>query len=224
MPDEPLKNGDGATATAEATTNGEQAPPRRRGKDRRPRKKRGAPPAVEEFRARLAAYIADLLGRGGHPHEAAQAIRTAYLQSPLYQREPSAPTVASIIAKARELLREKSGRTRQEHLLDAYGLYQAVIRDPTSSVGQKLQARTRLDALFDLGGAAPEAPGSPEAVQIRELVVRSRLDVDIVRRATKAGVLDRLLTWLTECEKVVEARGKANGQGNAVLGDTIGAD
>jgi hypothetical protein len=171
---------------------------------------------VAEFRERLACYVADLLGRGGNAHEAAVAIRRSYAESALYGRECSPPTTAAIIARAREIIVERTGAPREEHLRDAFAFYTGVIRNPETSTSEKLRARAQLDFLLDLRRAAPEAEPEPDPVRIRELVVRSRLDVDIVRRAIRVGVLEKLLDWLTQCEEAVAARG--NGQ-PAVLGD-----
>jgi hypothetical protein len=208
MPDEQPTNGD-ATPTAEATAapagNGEgmSKQTRTRGPDRKPRKRRGPVPQIEEFRSKLAHYVADLLGRGANAHEAAAVVRRAYAESALFGKECSPPTTAAVIAMARTIIIERTGRSREEHLRDSFAFYTQIVRDPETSTSEKLRARAALDSLLGLHGAGPgpEGGGEPEPVRITEMVVRTRADVDLIRRAERINGLH----LVEECLERLEA-------------------
>jgi hypothetical protein len=201
--EQPITNGD-ATPTPNGEGTSKQT--RGRGPDKRPRKKRGPVPQVEEFRSKLACYVADLLGRGANSHEAAAVIKRAYAESSLFGKECSPPTTAAIIARAREIIVERTGRSRSEHVADAFAFYSQVVRDPETSTSEKLRARGAIDSLLGLHGAAPEDSGDPGPISIVERVVRSREEVGLLQRASRINAWAPLMAYLERLEAAAKDR------------------
>jgi len=91
------------------------------------------------------------------------------------QWKVSARTMETYLSRAREMLLEETGKTRQEHIAEAYWHYQSVIEDPKTTTREKLEARAGIRELLGL-----DAPTRIDA-QVSGGVIVLHTDLDVAR-------------------------------------------
>jgi hypothetical protein len=123
----------GANGFAVPTPNQRYKP---KGERRRP-----TPAQLEE----RAAHAAHLLSRFAYKHQIFRMLKARY--------GVSARTCERVLARARELLAEQAGRTREDFRRDGVAFYLSVIRDARSSVREQMEAMREI--LRVVGGYAP---------------------------------------------------------------------
>jgi hypothetical protein len=117
-----------------------------------------------------ASYAAGVLARGAYKHEVFNLLRHKY--------GVSTRTCESIVARARQALRERTGREREELRADSHAFYESVKRDPAASLHEKMYAQRCVDEL--LGLKAPQEVrhsgevGHRHQLELIETVVRTR--------------------------------------------------
>jgi len=146
------------------------------------RKKKDTAKRVE-MRDRVA-YAANLLARYAKKHEAFKLLMHRY--------GISARTCERILARARDDLARRHGQTKDGHHQDAYSFYSSILRDPASTLEQRMSAQQEICRLFGLyapqrlahGG---DAEGEPLRMEVRETIVTTREEVAAVIEACKAA-------------------------------------
>lgn len=96
------------------------------------------------------------------------------------------------IARARKLMREETGRPKDEHVADSYAFYCSVIADPNASHKDKLRAQELLDKLL----------GLPVPFRIAQTDSKGN---DLTPDAARAE-FDRIAAILRERARVAEAQ------------------
>ena len=155
-------------------TNPPPSPPTKPRKPRKPKAKRvdGAEktPKQQEMDAQTT-YAVKLLAKRAYKHEIFALLKVRYPKC-------SARTCERIMARAREVLREQTGRSRQEHREDAYAFYDSILRDPEARIGEKLLAQARIDSLMGLTAPLEHRHGQSDQAgpvqTVTEVVVRTR--------------------------------------------------
>jgi hypothetical protein len=61
-----------------------------------------------------------------------------------------ARTAERYLSRAREILRGRTGRSLDEHRLDAFAFYESIIQDPEATTRERLLAQARIDKLLGL--------------------------------------------------------------------------
>lgn len=87
-------------------------------------------------------FTALLLGRDLPKSEIKRVLKSKY--------SCSAQTCESYISKARALLIEWSGQTKDELFVESVSFWRSIIQGPRSKDGDRMRARERLDALYAL--------------------------------------------------------------------------
>ncbi len=113
--------------------------------------------------------VADLLGRGAYKHEIKRWLRDRFGVGPR--------TAELLISKARDLIIERTGETKEWHRALAFSFYVSVIRDPDAPITLKIKAQCSINRLLGLnapkghrhaGAAALPLPALAEYVVVRE--------------------------------------------------------
>lgn len=100
-------------------------------------------------------------------------------------------TILDYIQRARARFKQSANVKPSDVAERAMAFYQAVIRDPCSTVTERIKAQERMDKIFGI-----EAPSRSElsgvnggAIQIEQLIAASELTPDDVRRALAQTVV-----------------------------------
>lgn len=136
------------------------------------RKKAPAPPTKRgpgrptKITPEAVSYMVRLLARRAHKHEAFALIRHRY--------GCGNRTCEAILTRARAVQALETGRSRPEMRADSFEFYISVIRDPESTVAEKMHAQGRIDSLYGLN--APQEHrhgGSEDAGPIRHAIAET---------------------------------------------------
>jgi len=138
--------------------------------------------------------VADALarGRGCHKHEAVALVKRLYAGSPLFGRPCYSRTAMTLLRRARDLLIERAGSSREEQRMLSFAFYESIIRDPEASLTQKMKARTRLDRLLGLVPRQPRRPvrqadTAPAGVPATLVVTRGPDASEVLNPASHPG-------------------------------------
>lgn len=115
-----------------------------------------------------------LLGDCRHKHEIFDLLR--------HQFNCSSRTCERILARAREELRDRTGKSKDELRQDAVAFYESLIRDSKSEVGTKMYARRELNQLLGIYAphehrhAGSDQSNTPVPLEVQTVVVRTRAE------------------------------------------------
>jgi hypothetical protein len=137
----------------------------------------------EEVAARII-FVRGLLSKGAYESEVRQVL---YKRYNVRHRQAS-----NYIARAKSLLLEESGTSREQERCNSIALYRTLIRE-SDDPRVKLLARRRLDELFGLD-AAPKAPLGPDG----QLPPGQQINITNVRAALADEKGRRMLAELAE--------------------------
>jgi hypothetical protein len=104
----------------------------------------------------------------------------------------SARTCERLLARARELLLEGTGASPEEHRLRAFSFYVSVIRDPASTLRERMLAQKRIDKLLGLELRGPAAEVGREAGPDPFAAIRQQALADPEARDLLARLAERL--------------------------------
>lgn len=140
-------------------------------------------------------YAVRLLGRGAYKHEIISLIKKRF-SSPHEGKDLSSRTCENILARAREELTARTGRSRDEHREESVAFWESIIRDPDASLAEMMHARTRLEVLLGLQAPLEHRHGQSDSAgpvqQVREVVVRTRQEASAFLAQQEAENLKRL--------------------------------
>jgi hypothetical protein len=134
-------------------------------KDRKPYVK----PTVEEYEQRVA-YAEFLLCRRIYKCDIKRLMKKKF--------NVTARAVEDYLSRAKEKLRDKSGKTRAEHQIDSLQFYESVLNGPDSTLRDRMDAQARIDKLLGLeDGNTPGGSVATPIINVIEQVVTSRDDI-----------------------------------------------
>ena len=131
---------------------------------------RGLRPTRDELEERIT-FTSTLLARRLYKGEIKAILKKKY--------GVTARSCERYLARARQRLIRRTGRSAEVHRGESVGFYESIIRNPESTLREKMSAQERIDFILGLGSAMYVVKGdkdSPLSVEVVEVVVTSRAE------------------------------------------------
>jgi len=113
--------------------------------------------------------VAQLLARRLHRHEIKKVMRGKF--------GVGGRQTETYISRARELLIDRTGRSRDDHFSEAFCFYEGVLRDPGADIKDKFAAQAELNKLLGLYAPFKVAPTNIAGTAPAEIVTRAVKDL-----------------------------------------------
>lgn len=122
-------------------------------------------PIPEDVRDDVVDLLVDAISQKWHKSQMKTAIRECFKGSEF--ADPSTATIERLISEARAELRNRLGVDRGDEKLNAIAVYEAVIRDPNATHGERIKAQERIDKILGLEnkGGADDADDRAKAIR-----------------------------------------------------------
>jgi hypothetical protein len=128
--------------------------------------------------------VSGMIARRAHKHEIKKILREKYgigaRQAEVY------------FARARKRLIKRSGRPREDHIAEAFALYENTIRNPESDLKDKLAAQRELNQLLGLYAPLKVAPTNIAGDAPAEIITSAMKDLTMEELQTLSKLRQRM--------------------------------